>query len=275
VLSRATIYGALVLGLGCAATDGATPGGARKPPAAMQREFTLTSGKPASSSSALPAAVAPPPVPPPSRAPPEPGHADLDPENDGVVAPPASIPDCADRLTRAGIAFGAAELPVRKRGGVECGAHEAVVYRGPKDGVRWSSAPIVSCGMALALGRFETVLREVAEVELGSRVVRIEQGGTYNCRNMARFDMVSEHSYANAIDVRSFRLADGRTVSVERHFGRPGTEPRTSEARFLHVLAHRLYDDGVFSVVLTEYFDRLHRDHFHFDLARYRIDGTR
>jgi hypothetical protein len=105
--------------------------------------------------------------------------------------------------------------------------------------------------------------------------VRIEQGGTYNCRKMARFDLVSEHSYANAIDIRSFRLADGRTVSVERHFGRPGKAPRTKEARFLHALAHRLYDDGVFSVVLTEYFDRLHRDHFHLDLARYRIDGTR
>lgn len=129
--------------------------------------------------------------------------------------------------------------------------------------------------MALALGRLETVLGEVSERELGSRVVKIEQGGTYNCRKMARFDMVSEHSYANAIDLRSFRLADGRTVSVEKHFGRPGSEPRTNEGRFLHALAHRLYDDGIFSVVLTEYFDRLHRDHFHLDLARYRIDGTR
>lgn len=149
------------------------------------------------------------------------------------------------------------------------------MYRGPKGGVRWSSAPIVSCGMALALGRFEAVVAEVANAELGSRVVRIEHGGTYNCRKMARFDMVSEHSYANAIDIRSFRLADGRTVSVERHFGRAGKEPRSQEARFLHALARRLYDDAVFSVVLTEYFDRLHRDHFHLDLARYRIDGTR
>jgi hypothetical protein len=105
--------------------------------------------------------------------------------------------------------------------------------------------------------------------------VKVEQGGTYSCRKMARFALVSEHSYANAIDIRSFRLADGRVVSVARHFGRPGAEPQTPEARFLHELAHRLYDDGVFSVVLTEYFDRLHRDHFHLDLARYRVDGTR
>jgi hypothetical protein len=206
----------------------------------------------------------------------EPGRADLDPDNDAIVAPPESIPDCRERLERAGIAFTATDVPRRKlRNGIECGAPELVVYRGPKGGVRWNAAPLVSCGMALALARFETVLAEVAERELGSRVVKIEQGGTYNCRKMARFDLVSEHSFANAIDVRSFRLADGRTVSVERHFGRPGSEPRTREGRFLRALAHRMYDDGVFSVVLTEYFDRLHRDHFHLDLARYRIDGTR
>lgn len=201
----------------------------------------------------MPPAVAPAPPPP------EPGRADLDPDNDRIVAPPESIPDCAERLTRAGIAFDAAELRVKKLpSGVECGTPEAVVYRGPKEGgVRWNAAPIVSCGMALALARFEAVLAEEAARELGSRVVKIEQGGTYNCRKMARFDLVSEHSYGNAIDVRSFRLADGRTVSVERHFGRPGTEPRTKEGRFLRALAHRLYDDGIFSVVITEHFDRL------------------
>jgi hypothetical protein len=211
-----------------------------------------------------------------AEAEPEPGRADLDPTNDAVVAPPESIPDCAERLERAGIRFTAAKLPRRKlRSGAECGAPEAVVYRGPKGGVRWSSAPLVSCGMALALGRFEAVLAEVSERELGSRVVKVEQGGTYSCRQMARFALVSEHSYANAIDIRSFRLADGRTVSVARHFGSPGKEPTTSEGRFLRALARRSYDDGVFSVVLTEYFDRLHHDHLHLDLARYRVDGTR
>lgn len=206
----------------------------------------------------------------------EPGTADVDPTNDALVAPPESLPDCAARLERAGIAFKAAELPRRRlRSGAECGAPDVVVYRGPKGGVRWNTAPLVSCGMALALGRFEAVLAEVSERELGSRVVRVEHGGTYSCRKMARFALVSEHSYANAIDIRSFRLADGRVVTVARHFGRPGTEPRTSEGRFLRALARRLYDDGVFSVVLTEYFDRLHHDHFHLDLARYRVDGTR
>jgi hypothetical protein len=38
---------------------------------------------------------------------------------------------------------------------------------------------------------------------------------------------------------------------------------------------HRAFDERLFSVVLTPYWDKLHSDHFHFDLARYHVDGTR
>jgi len=261
----------LVLAVACSAPETREPPRPSPPVAPLLRDqeppppAPLDMPEPSAPATGVPTAVT------------ELGSADLDPHNDAVVAPPDSIPDCAERLTRAGIRFDAAELRVRKLpGGGECGAPEVVTYRGPQTGaVRWNARPLVSCGMALALGRFESVLGEVSEQELGSRVVKLEQGGTYSCRKMSRFALVSEHSYANAIDIRSFRLSDGRSVSVERHFGRPGAEPRGAEGRFLRALARRLYDDGIFSVVLTEYFDRLHRDHFHLDLARYRVDGTR
>ena len=104
----------------------------------------------------------------------------------------------------------------------------------------------------------------------------IEQGGTYNCRRMARFqNLVSEHSYANAIDIRAFVLADGQRISVLRDFGPTGRPATSRKGIFLRQLSRRLYDEGVFSVVLTPYWDALHRDHFHFDMARYRVDGTR
>jgi hypothetical protein len=206
----------------------------------------------------------------------EPGRADLNPGNDMTVAPPELIPDCEARLTAAGIRYKLAELPTRKsKEGHECGAPQVLVYRGPEGGVRWSSAPLVTCGMALALARFETILQEESEKYFQKRVVRIEHLGTYACREMARYDWVSEHSYANAIDVSVFQLANGRKISVERHFGKPTVEPKTDESRFLRELARRLYDDDVFSVVVTEYFDRLHHNHFHLDMARYRVDGTR
>lgn len=220
--------------------------------------------------------VAPMQAPAPEAPPPDPGRADLDPTNDNLVAPPKLIDDCEGRLDAAGVRYRAATLPTRRaKQGHECGAPQVVVYRGLANGIRWSSSPIVTCGMALALARFEAILQDEANEHLQKRVARIEHIGTYACREMARYDWVSEHSYANAIDVSVFELENGRKISVERHFGRPSAEPKTNEGRFLRALARRLYDDEVFSVVVTEFFDRLHHNHFHFDMARYRVDGTR
>lgn len=207
----------------------------------------------------------------------DPGAADLDPNNDELVAPPAAISDCGPRLTAMGVSFSVAELPLRTLpSGQVCGAAQVVVYEGRPGGIRFRPWPLVTCQLALALARFELLVSAEAKQYLGATVRSIEQGGTYNCRKMARFSgLVSEHSYANAIDLRQFRVSDGRVISVLRHFGRPAVEPATAEGKFLRALARKAFDDGVFSVVLTEYFDRLHRDHFHVDMARYRVDGTR
>ena len=203
--------------------------------------------------------------------------ADVDPGNDYVVAPPELIVDCEAKLRALGVVFKPAELPV-KAGNAKrptCGAPQAVVFqRGPTK-IRYNSAPIVSCGMALGLARFEQVLNEEAMRYLGQPVARVEQGGTYNCRKMARFDLVSEHAYANAIDIRSVTLKNGRKLSVLQSFGKLDGEPKRPEARFWRSVANRLYDEGTFSVVITPFFDALHKDHIHLDQARYRVDGSR
>lgn len=206
-----------------------------------------------------------------------PGLADTNPDNDDVVAPPEPLAECEARLRAAGVTFASATLPLREqRRGYTCGAEQVVLYRSGPGAIRYNGAPLLTCGMALALADFERLLQEEAQHHLGKRVVRAEHGGTYSCRKMSRFStMVSEHSYGNAIDLRSFTLEDGRRVDVKRHFGRVDRDPADARARFLRGVARRAYDDGVFSVVLTPYFDRLHHDHFHLDLARYRVDGTR
>jgi hypothetical protein len=203
--------------------------------------------------------------------------ADTDPDNDYVVAPPELIVDCEAKLRALGVVFAPTELSV-KAGNQKrptCGAPQAVVYqRGPAK-IRYNSAPIVSCGMALGLARLEQVLNEEATRYLGQPVARVEQGGTYNCRKMARFDLVSEHAYANAIDIRSVTLKNGRKLSVLQSFGKLAGEPKRPEARFWRSVANRLYDEGTFSVVITPFFDALHKDHIHLDQARYRVDGSR
>ena len=102
--------------------------------------------------------------------------ADLDPANDAVVAPPAPIQDCEEKLRAAGVDFVRAELPVTA-GNAKlpiCGVEQAVVYRRGPAKLRYSSSPIVSCGMALGLARFEQVLSQEAERHLGQSVVRVE-----------------------------------------------------------------------------------------------------
>jgi hypothetical protein len=207
----------------------------------------------------------------------EPGEADLDPDNDLVVGPPPAVPDCEARLEAAGVQFRRASLPVKimDRGAWSCGAEQIVEYRGSARAIRYNAAPLVTCTMALGLARFERILQEEAAALFQSRVTRVQHGGTYNCRRMARFDMVSEHSFANAIDMLRFTLANGVTVDVVRHFGNRGQEPTSRESQFLRRVARRAYDENLFSVVLTPLFDPLHRDHFHLDMARYRVDGAR
>lgn len=203
--------------------------------------------------------------------------ADLDPDNDAVVAPPALIPDCEEQLRRLGVVFASAQLPVKAAHGKlpTCGSEQAVVYKRGPEGIRYNSSPLVSCGMALGMARLETVLNEEAQRHLGQKVARIEQGGTYNCRRMARFDLVSEHAYANAIDIRSVTLKNGRKLTILGNFGKLDAQPVRPEASFLRAVASRLYDEGTFSVVITPFFDALHKDHIHLDQARYRIDGSR
>jgi len=205
----------------------------------------------------------------------DPALANLNPDDDGVVGPPDAIADWEVRLEAAGVTYRAAKLPMTRRGGFVCGAPQVVEYLDGPEHIRFRPRPLVTCQLALALAHFEHVLKRTAAELLGAQVTSVTQGGTYNCRSMARFKLVSEHSYANAIDLYAFGLSDATTVSVLKHFGDPKREATTTEGRFLRALAQHSFDEQVFSVVVTRYFDEIHRDHIHVDMAHYRTDGSR
>ena len=221
------------------------------------------------------------PVAPPVAKPPRSpfAFANHDPADDFVVAPPEPRADCEAALAAAGVKYAHAKIPIHQEGkgrtALTCGAEQVVLYRGSGSGIAFSPAPVVTCTMALALARLEAVVQEEAARTFGERVVRITQLGTYACREMAAYrGWVSEHAYANAIDVETFTFKSGRRVSVLQDFER-GDETRTRGGAFLRAVSRRAYDEEIFSNVLTPFFDELHRNHFHLDLARYRNDGTR
>jgi hypothetical protein len=187
---------------------------------------------------------------------------------------PEAEPDCEPELARAGVVVRPARLPVHTEHGMQCGAPQVVTYvRGPGR-IAYDPPPVLTCKMALALAAFEVIVQDEAERTLHSPVVRIEQLGTYNCRPMAEHNLVSEHSYANAIDLSRFTLKNGRSFTVLHDFDTGAGPPSRPEGAFLRAVSQRADDERVFSLVLTPFWDALHKNHFHMDLAPYRVDGS-
>jgi hypothetical protein len=205
-------------------------------------------------------------------------YANDDPGDDLVVGPPDVLADCDDQLVKAGVDYRVATLPVHaeRRSKIVCGAPQVVIYAHGPGGIKYSPSPMLTCPMALALASFEKVVQEEAARTFHSTVVRIDQLGTYSCREIIAYPgWVSEHSYANAIDLARFTLKNGVTIDVQRDFDLGADEPRHPAGVFLRAVSRRAYDEDIFSHVLTPFFNAAHRNHFHVDLARYRGDGTR
>ncbi len=193
-------------------------------------------------------------------------------ERPRAPTPPAQ---CQQSLRAAGVKLTPWPLhPTTMPNGVVCEAPEGItISRGRA--VRYQPAARVNCAFAQRLVRFEAIVQEEARAVLRAQVRAIVQLGTYNCRRMAAYpDLVSEHSFANAIDVAAFVLANGRRVDVEQDWvraDRPATRPAS---QFLRRLTRRLYDEQIFSVVLTPSYDHHHKNHLHLDGAAYSVDGT-
>ena len=129
----------------------------------------------------------------------------------------------------------------------------------------------LGCPMIPALERWmmETV-QPAAMANFGSQVIQIKNMASYGCRsrNNQRGAPLSEHSFANALDIGAFRLADGREVMVKS-----GWKGAPEEQMFLRqVLAGAC---KVFTTVLGPGSDAFHYDHFHLDLRLHDAYGRR
>jgi hypothetical protein len=140
------------------------------------------------------------------------------------------------------------------------------VVRATHTPIAFNTAPVATCALSAALYWWQRDLQSLAQAQLHSRIVRIDQLGIYACRNVdsAAFGPRSEHATANAIDVEGFETADGRHITVAQDWGKP-----TDAGRFLKA-AHDSAC-GVFGEVLGPDYDRLHANHFHLDEAAWTI----
>lgn len=114
------------------------------------------------------------------------------------------------------------ELAPVKNG--RCGAPAPVrlISIGKLNPVKFVPAPTISCRMLVPLKRWiEKGLQPHAARQLDGRVTRIEVMSSYSCRTRygRKGAKMSEHAFANALDIGGFRLADGRRVSVLKDWG--------------------------------------------------------
>ncbi len=153
-------------------------------------------------------------------------------------------------------------VPGRIRG---CGIPDAVRVR-EVAGVSLSQEALMDCNTAKALNTWVQRTAKPAFRDLGG-LSGLKVAAHYACRtrNNQPGARISEHGKGRAIDISAFRMDNGKTYTVLRHWG-SGTAGKA--LRRVHKGAC-----GPFGTVLGPNSDRFHKDHFHFDTARYR-SGT-
>ncbi len=146
-----------------------------------------------------------------------------------------------------------------------CGATYPFKVTALDDGaVALNATETLDCPMVAALDQWvREVVQPAAEARFGEKVVRINAMGSYSCRGINNMSgaSLSEHAFANAIDIGGFVLASGRELNIRTGFNGQDEQERA----FLHE-AHA----GActyFTTVLGPGYNVFHYNHFHVDLA--------
>jgi hypothetical protein len=176
---------------------------------------------------------------------------------------PRATQQCFTDLSREEVRY--SPLPDRDYGG-GCVVQGAVQLLDV--GVPITNLKAITCPLARTfIGWLRYAVAPAAHQILGSDLVRVETFGTYSCRGVigrgaegAR--TISEHSFANAVDVSGFVLADGRKVMIID--GWKSSDPEIRE--FLEVI-HKSACKR-FQTVLSPDYNAAHYNHLHLDMGK-------
>ncbi len=169
---------------------------------------------------------------------------------------------CRIRLTQSRVKA-VSVPPLQAPGG--CGAPDVVRLEGltlrDQTTVAFTTPPLLRCGMAEEVAKW--VRDDLAPLarSLGSPIKSIESYGSFECRGRNRVagTRMSEHGRANAVDIRSVKLANGNVYELtDRAVARDFREDVRKST-----CAH-------FTTVLGPGSDGYHEEHIHIDLAERR-----
>jgi hypothetical protein len=217
-------------------------------PAPLSASSAISSPSPSAQEESMPASSAPASMPPASieTAPPPP--------RDYQVACPSVM---AGAVT-------AKSLPPIHEG--ECGIQSPLSVSAVEANGR--SIPLTvpvttDCGMATALPAWVGEVDSYVAAHDNTRLAKIAIGANYECRNVDHETVgpLSFHSFADALDVLAFTLADGRTVDLKSAWR--GTPAQGTD------IWHYAHDAACshFMTVLGPDADAFHQDNLHIDLA--------
>jgi len=145
--------------------------------------------------------------------------------------------------------------------------------------VRLGAPVILNCRMATALYDWLAVSNEVSLEFFGSALQTAAVSTSYQCRrrNNQPDGKISEHGFANALDILGFTLADGNRVTIaedwpaqnylEETVDAAAVKPETPtpSAQFLRTIRDAACER--FTTVLGPEANAFHADHFHLDLG--------
>jgi len=182
---------------------------------------------------------------------------------------------CVDGLAAAGFEFEVAAIPPAANPACTIEAPirlKAIkVLSRPPTVIRLPDEPILSCKFVERFGHWLGDLAgPLIAGRLNSDAKTVRTGPGYECRNRNRAENAKLSAHANglAVDIMSFELANGQTLTVK---------PDSDERARATVQALRTAACGWFTTVLGPGADAAHAEHMHVDILphgssdRYRI----
>jgi len=164
---------------------------------------------------------------------------------------------CQERLVKLGVRF----EPLSPIADGQCSALHPLRVSHLPGGLEVSPPATLVCAVAEALSRWtEEVVATEAGRHLEAPPARIAIGTSYECRNQNRqtTGRLSEHAFANAVDISGFEFKGRKAVQIGDH------PAETPEALFQAAI--RTQACAYFTTVLGPGSDAAHGTHLHLDL---------
>lgn len=197
---------------------------------------------------------------------PEAGDGDpvVEAEKEALAEPqPDRIYQTACPALLSGAVIGEMLLPIEEG---MCGARSPLLLSGVfvhGREIGFSSPVTTNCAMAGALADWAGEVDAYAGAALDSPIATLETGTSMMCRNRNGVSggFMSEHGFANALDIVGVTLMDGREIAVEADW-LPAAAPAGKLLRQAHAAAC-----ARFTTVLGPDANAEHDDHLHLDLG--------